>query len=65
MVEGNLSSEENPKNKNSYYYYYRFKKSYLVPYQIFAGVCCSNCKGILARLNISTLHSRRKHLDAL
>jgi hypothetical protein len=38
---------------------------YLVPYQIFAGVCYSNCKGILARLNISTLHSRRKHLDAL
>jgi hypothetical protein len=30
-----------------------------------AGICGSNYEGMLSRLNISTLHSRRKHLDAL
>jgi hypothetical protein len=30
-----------------------------------AGVCGSNYEGMLSRLNISTLRSRRKHLDAL
>jgi hypothetical protein len=30
-----------------------------------AGICGSKYKGMLSRLNISTLHSRRKHLDAL
>jgi hypothetical protein len=30
-----------------------------------AGVCGSNYEGILSRLNISTLNSRRKRLDAL
>jgi hypothetical protein len=29
------------------------------------GVCCSNYEGMLPRLNISTLYSRRRHLDAL
>jgi hypothetical protein len=29
------------------------------------GVCYSNYEGMLARLNISTLHWRRRHLDAL
>jgi hypothetical protein len=30
----------------------------------FAGVFCSNYESMLSRLNISTLQSRRKHLDA-
>jgi hypothetical protein len=30
-----------------------------------AGICGSNYEGMLSRLNISSLHSRRKHLDAL
>jgi hypothetical protein len=30
-----------------------------------AGVCGSNYEGMLSRLNVSTLHSRRKHLGAL
>jgi hypothetical protein len=29
------------------------------------GVCCSNYESILTRLNLSTLHSRQQHLDAL
>jgi hypothetical protein len=32
--------------------------------RFFAGVCGSKYEGKLSRLNISTLHSRRKHLDA-
>jgi hypothetical protein len=33
--------------------------------RFFAGVCCSNCQGMIATLNISTLHSRRKQLGAV
>jgi hypothetical protein len=31
----------------------------------FAGMCYSNCEGILAKLNLSILYSRWKHLDVL
>jgi hypothetical protein len=41
------------------------KNSTLYHCRFFAGVCCSNYEGMLARLNISTPQSRRKHLDVL
>lgn len=33
--------------------------------RFFEGICCSNCQGIVARLNISTLYSKQRHLHTI